>query len=126
MKKTWLLIVIALFIVNQGWAQTAREVMTECWERYTKDVETECKHVKLLIYKNSKGEGKPIEKELNHVNNNIITANESIHTLKAEWSYLNTPSRLNKLNNKFLKLKPFYLFCIPQHRHCHQSNECFL
>lgn len=47
-----------------------------------------------------------IEKELNHVNNNIITANESIHTLKAEWSYLNTPSRLNKLNNKFLKLRP--------------------
>lgn len=47
-----------------------------------------------------------VEKELNQINSRIITANESIHTLKAEWGYLNTPNRLAKLNNKFLKLRP--------------------
>tara|TARA_R110002050_G_scaffold412_1_gene2770 strand:+ start:15461 stop:15829 length:369 start_codon:yes stop_codon:yes gene_type:complete len=47
-----------------------------------------------------------VEKELNQINSRIITANESIHTLKAEWGYLNTPNRLEKLNNKFLKLRP--------------------
>lgn len=47
-----------------------------------------------------------IEKQVNQVNSKIITTNESIHTLKAEWSYLNTPKRLHKLNDKFLKLRP--------------------
>jgi hypothetical protein len=47
-----------------------------------------------------------VERELNQINNQIITANETIHTLKAEWGYLNTPNRLDKLNDKFLKLRP--------------------
>jgi len=43
---------------------------------------------------------------LSMVNKQIIEANESIHVLDAEWSYLNQPERLKNLNNKHGKLEP--------------------
>jgi cell division protein FtsL len=50
-----------------------------------------------------------LKQELGHVNQEAIKLSESIHVLNAEWSYLNAPTRLKKLNDKVLNMKPVRL-----------------
>jgi len=47
-----------------------------------------------------------IEKDLNVAMRDITNEEEAIHILKAEWSYLNEPSRLQALAEKYLDVKP--------------------
>ncbi len=47
-----------------------------------------------------------LEEELNSLNRQIVREQESIQILKAEWSYLNTPTRLEKLAREYLQLQP--------------------
>ncbi|GEO81817.1 cell division protein FtsL [Pararhodospirillum oryzae] len=46
------------------------------------------------------------EKELNRLHAEIRRTTESIHVLRAEWSFLNDPSRLERLADAHLGLKP--------------------
>jgi len=43
-----------------------------------------------------------LEAELTRLNREILIEQESVHVLKAEWSYLNRPDRLEKLSTKLL------------------------
>lgn len=43
-----------------------------------------------------------LEAELSELNHQIITDQQAIHILKAEWSYLDRPERLEALVYKFL------------------------
>ncbi len=56
-----------------------------------------------LVMKNKVQE---LENELNSINQNIQTDIKTIHVLKAEWSHLNTPSRLRRLAAKHIFLNP--------------------
>lgn len=47
-----------------------------------------------------------LEKELKSINQNIQDDIKTIHVLKAEWSHLNTPSRLRTLAMKHISLNP--------------------
>jgi hypothetical protein len=47
-----------------------------------------------------------LEDELAQVNRDILRQQETIHVLRAEWSYLNEPSRLAELNRRHLTLAP--------------------
>lgn len=47
-----------------------------------------------------------LEEELVSLNRQIVREQESIQILKAEWSYLNTPTRLEKLAREYLQLQP--------------------
>ncbi|MBL6934045.1 MAG: hypothetical protein ISR48_01395 [Alphaproteobacteria bacterium] len=47
-----------------------------------------------------------LEEELTQLHRAILTDQESIHVLNAEWSYLNRPRHLQKLNIKFLGFMP--------------------
>ena len=49
-----------------------------------------------------------LEEKLTHFHHAILTDRESIHVLNAEWSYLNQPYHLQKLNVKFLGFTPVY------------------
>lgn len=42
-------------------------------------------------------------KEVGAMRQQILQEQESLHVLKAEWSYLNHPERLQKLARKFLR-----------------------
>jgi len=42
--------------------------------------------------------------EISHIASGIAQEQDSIRVLKAEWSYLNRPERLEKLANKYLKI----------------------
>lgn len=53
-----------------------------------------------------KNQVQSLEKELNRINNNIQDDIKSIHILKAEWSHLNSPSRLKQLVEKHISLNP--------------------
>lgn len=44
-----------------------------------------------------------LEKELHSLNKEILDEQETIHILKAEWSYLNDPTRLYDLAKRHLK-----------------------
>ncbi len=44
-----------------------------------------------------------LEKELHSLNKDILNEQETIHILKAEWSYLNDPNRLEALAKRHLK-----------------------
>ena len=46
-----------------------------------------------------------LEGELTRVNKAIASEREATHVLKAEWSYLNEPTRLEALTKKHLTLK---------------------
>jgi hypothetical protein len=46
------------------------------------------------------------EKELARLERELITSQESIHVLRAEWSYLNRPDRLSALAGRHLALVP--------------------
>ncbi len=49
---------------------------------------------------------KNLENELITINRQISEDNKAVHILKAEWSHLNNPARLRKLNNKVIALNP--------------------
>ncbi|NVK20189.1 MAG: cell division protein FtsL [Methylocystaceae bacterium] len=46
-----------------------------------------------------------LEKELHSLNKEILDEQETIHILKAEWSYLNDPARLESLAKRYLNLE---------------------
>lgn len=47
-----------------------------------------------------------LERELKQVKQGILREQESLHVLKAEWSYLNRPDRLAEMAESYLDLKP--------------------
>lgn len=47
-----------------------------------------------------------LEQEYRYTLNSIHQTQETLHILKAEWSYLNDPQRLQRLCEKYLKFKP--------------------
>ncbi|MFQ5953914.1 MAG: hypothetical protein ACE5JZ_02490 [Kiloniellales bacterium] len=47
-----------------------------------------------------------LEKELDALNQSIDTDVEAIHVLKAEWSFLNRPTRLQRGVDQYLDLRP--------------------
>ena len=47
-----------------------------------------------------------LDDRLARVNRQILADQEAIQILKAEWSYLNQPARLQELANRFLQLEP--------------------
>jgi cell division protein FtsL len=47
-----------------------------------------------------------VEKELTFALREINREEESLHVLKAEWSYLNEPQRLQALADKYLDVEP--------------------
>ncbi len=47
-----------------------------------------------------------LEEKLAERTREILTYQESIHVLKAEWAYLNTPARLQELAERHLDLRP--------------------
>jgi cell division protein FtsL len=50
-------------------------------------------------------ESRATQKELDALNEKILTEQKAITVLKAEWSYLAQPSRLQELSGKFLGLE---------------------
>lgn len=46
------------------------------------------------------------ERKLKETTQEVARLKESLHVLKAEWTYLNEPQRLEKLNGKHLKYEP--------------------
>jgi len=53
-----------------------------------------------------KYEVKSMEEELARINRDTLANLEAVHVLKAEWSYLNRPSRLEDLGRRLLALEP--------------------
>jgi hypothetical protein len=53
-----------------------------------------------------KNEVQALEDELFRVNRTILAEQEAIHVLRAEWSYLNQPARLQALASRHLDLGP--------------------
>ena len=47
-----------------------------------------------------------LEEELARVNREILQERETLHVLRAEWSYLNEPGRLSALTRRYLELAP--------------------
>ena len=47
-----------------------------------------------------------LEEELGRLNAATLREQNQIHVLEAEWSYLNRPSRLEELAERYLELKP--------------------
>ena len=47
-----------------------------------------------------------LEDELGRLNAATLREQNQIHVLEAEWSYLNRPSRLEELSERYLELKP--------------------
>lgn len=47
-----------------------------------------------------------LEDELVRLNRQIDGEQEAIHVLKAEWSYVNQPQRLQDLSSRYLELRP--------------------
>ncbi len=54
-----------------------------------------------------KYEVQSLEERLAALDGEIRRNQESLHVLKAEWSYLNDPARLRELNERHLELKPY-------------------
>jgi hypothetical protein len=53
-----------------------------------------------------KNEVQAQEDQLFRVNRTILAEQETIHVLRAEWSYLNQPARLQALASRHLELQP--------------------
>ena len=53
-----------------------------------------------------KNEVKALEEDLAQINHKIADSRESIHVIKAEWSFLNDPERLREQAERHLGLKP--------------------
>lgn len=47
-----------------------------------------------------------LEAELARTNREIVAEQDSIHVLKAEWSYLNQPRQISEMAKKFLEVAP--------------------
>lgn len=47
-----------------------------------------------------------LEKQYRHTRGLLKESEESIHVLKAEWTHLNEPKRLQELTEKHLKIEP--------------------
>lgn len=47
-----------------------------------------------------------LEEELAALDRDLLTSQETIHVLRAEWSYLNRPDRLKDLAARHLDLEP--------------------
>ncbi len=47
-----------------------------------------------------------LEEELELLNKTIVSDQEAIHVLRAEWSHLNDTGRLRELAEKYLALEP--------------------
>jgi hypothetical protein len=47
-----------------------------------------------------------LEQDLARVNREILDDQEAVHVLKAEWTYLNEPRRLEALSKRHLELAP--------------------
>ena len=47
-----------------------------------------------------------LENNLQEINAQIKEDQESLHVLKAEWSYLNDPSRIRALSKRHANMKP--------------------
>jgi cell division protein FtsL len=47
-----------------------------------------------------------LEQHLNDLNRAIVTDQESIHVLNAEWSHLNDVSRIKDLAKRYLQMNP--------------------
>ncbi|MBL8808429.1 MAG: hypothetical protein JNN22_16400 [Rhodospirillales bacterium] len=47
-----------------------------------------------------------LENDLSRLNRQIVQEQENIHVLKAEWSYVTQPARLQALAQRFLDLQP--------------------
>ena len=53
-----------------------------------------------------KYEMRALEERLAGLNRNILENKQALHVLRAEWSYLNRPARLEKLGRRMLRLEP--------------------
>ena len=53
-----------------------------------------------------KHEVQDLEEQLADVHGEILRDQEAIQVLKAEWSYLNRPSRIAELSDRYLELEP--------------------
>ena len=53
-----------------------------------------------------KHEVKALEDELFRLNRQILAEQQAIHVLRAEWSYINQPQRLQSLSQRHLDLQP--------------------
>ena len=53
-----------------------------------------------------KYEVRDLEDQLAALEHDLVQSQETIHVLKAEWSYLNRPDRLAELANRYLDLVP--------------------
>jgi cell division protein FtsL len=53
-----------------------------------------------------KYEVRDLEDQLAALEGELVQSQESIHVLKAEWSYLNRPDRLTELAERYLDLVP--------------------
>lgn len=53
-----------------------------------------------------KYEVKAMEERLAEVNEGILRNLEAVHVMKAEWSFLNRPARLEELGRRLLALEP--------------------
>lgn len=49
---------------------------------------------------------KTMEDELVALNRGIVENREAVHVLRAEWSYLNRPDRLQRLSDDYLIMQP--------------------
>ena len=53
-----------------------------------------------------KHEVQALEDDLFRLNRTILAEQEAIHVLRAEWSYINQPARLQALSSRHLDLQP--------------------
>ena len=51
-----------------------------------------------------KGEVQILEKNISELNKRILKEQKTIKALKAEWSHLDNPNRLDRLNKQYLDL----------------------
>ena len=53
-----------------------------------------------------KYEVQELERSYNDLSRQLLNEQDAVHILKAEWSYLSRPDRIQKLADRFLPLQP--------------------
>ena len=53
-----------------------------------------------------KHEVRALESDLVRLNRAVLVEQQAIHVLRAEWSYINQPQRLESLASRYLDLRP--------------------